>query len=96
MGSVAIFIDGGYLDKVVYFEHANKRLDYDKLVRLMSSPDDLLRAYYYHCLPYQGNPPTQDEKDRFASKQRFYHALTRLTRFQIRLGKLVCRGIDKD
>lgn len=56
MGVSAVFIDGGYIDKVLQFEHAGVRIDYSKLVRQMVQPDELLRAYYYHCLPYQGNP----------------------------------------
>jgi len=96
MGCTAIFIDGGYLDKVVYYEHSNKRIDYDKLAKEMAKPDELLRTYYYHCLPYQSNPPTEEEKSRFASKQRFMQALTRLPRFQVRLGKLAYRGTDQN
>ena len=95
MGQVAIFLDGGYMDKVMFHDHGNKRLDYAKLVAEMSKPDDILRAYYYHCLPYQSNPPTPEENSRFASKQRFNMALSRLPHFQVRLGKLVCRGIDQ-
>jgi uncharacterized LabA/DUF88 family protein len=96
MGRVAIFLDGGYLDKVVYFDHANKRLDFEKLIGEMAKPDDLIRCYYYHCLPYQSNPPAEEERKRFASKQKFFHALSHLSRFQVRLGKLVSRGIDQN
>jgi len=95
MGQVAIFIDGGYLDKVVYFDHANKRLDYEKLANELAKPDELFRSYYYHCLPYQSNPPTVEESQRFASRQKFYSALSLLPRFQVRLGKLVFRGINE-
>ncbi len=96
MGQVAIFIDGGYLDKVTFYDHKNVRLDYKKLIDEMTQPDELIRAYYYHCLPYQSNPPTVDENNRFSSKQKFYHALSMLPRFQIRLGKLVCRGVSQN
>lgn len=94
MGVTAVFIDAGYLDKVLYRDHANARVDYEKLARLMSQPDDLLRAYYYHCMPYQSNPPTGDESARYASKHRFITALSLLPRFEVRLGRLVHRGID--
>jgi uncharacterized LabA/DUF88 family protein len=60
----------------------------------MSQPDDLLRAYYYHCMPYQGNPPTEEERTRYASRHRFTTALTLLPRFEVRLGRLVLRGRD--
>ena len=96
MGQVTVFMDGGYMDKVMFYDHGNKRLDYGKLVSVMAQPDDLLRAYYYHCLPYQSNPPTEEESQRFAAKQKFYTALNRLPRFQVRLGKLVYRGIAQN
>ena len=65
MGVTAAFLDGGYLDKVLRFVHPTARIDFQKLVRLMADPDELLRAYYYHCLPYQSNPPTDEERARF-------------------------------
>lgn len=68
MGQVAVFIDGGYLDKVVYYDHQNKRLDYEKLVAEIAKPDELLRTYYYHCWPYQSNPPTPEESQRFKAE----------------------------
>jgi len=58
----------------------------------LAAPDDLLRTYYYHCMPYQSNPPTKDEAERFGSMQRFCSRLTRLDRFQVRLGQLAYRG----
>jgi uncharacterized LabA/DUF88 family protein len=94
MGVTAVFIDAGYLDKVLYRDHANARVDYEKLAKLMSQPDDLLRAHYYHCMPYQGNPPTPEESARYASKHKFVTALSLLPRFEVRLGRLVLRGND--
>jgi len=95
MGTVAIFIDGGYLDKVMYHDHGNARLDFQKLTAEISRPDELLRTYYYHCPPYQSNPPSPEERQRFASRQRFFAALARLPHFQVRLGKLVYKGTDQ-
>ena len=51
MGTTAVFIDGGYLDKVLHYDHSNQRIDYEKFSQLMSGDDELLRTYYYHCLP---------------------------------------------
>jgi len=79
----------------MYFDHNNKRLDFQKLTIDIAAPDELLRTYYYHCLPYQSDPPTPEERQRFASRQRFFAALSRLPHFQVRLGKLVCRGVDQ-
>ena len=96
MGVTAVFIDGGYLDKVLYREHANARIDFEKLSKLMAGSDELLRPYYYHCMPYQGNPPTPEESARYASRHRFTTRLSLLPRFEVRLGRLVCRGVDRN
>ena len=94
MGVAAVFLDGGYLDKIVFHDHKNQRIDYGRLVNEMAAPDALLRAYYYHCLPYQGNPPTEDERSRYAARHRFVTALQLIPRFEVRLGKLAFRGRD--
>lgn len=91
MEKVCVFIDGGYLDKVI--ENAgNKRVDYGKLARKLCSGNNFIRAYYYHCLPYQSNPATPDEISRFSRASAFYDRLKGLDRFQIRMGKLAKRG----
>lgn len=96
MGTVAIFLDGGYVQKVLEYDFRSQRIDFQKLVEEMAKPDDLLRAYYYHCLPYQSNPPTEEEKQRYAKAHRFMTALSYKPRFEVRLGKLAYRGLDKD
>ena len=95
MSVTAVFIDGGYLDKVLYHDHANRRIDYARLVGAMTGDGELLRAYYYNCLPYQSSPPTEEEKRRYAAKHRFITALLHLPRFDVRLGKLAYRGRDE-
>jgi len=64
MRRVATFIDGGYLDKVLRHELKGVRIDYAAFSRQILAqihPDAYaLRTYYYHCLPYQSNPPTQE------------------------------------
>ena len=94
MGIAAVFIDGGYLDKVLEHDHSGSRIDYGKLAHAMCSPDKLLRAYYYHCLPYRSNPPTPEERLRYRNKHGFTTKLSHLPRFEVRLGKLVYRGND--
>lgn len=101
MARLAIFIDGGYIDKVAQSEF-NIRLDYGKLsdeiaaeVRSRSVEGiDLLRTFYYNCAPYQSNPPTAEEADRFGKARAFYSALGRLPRYQVREGRLAYRGMD--
>jgi uncharacterized LabA/DUF88 family protein len=94
MGVVAAFIDGGYLDKITQFE--KQRVDYQKLVAEMAGNDELLRAHYYHCMPYQSDPATAEESERFAKMDGFLAALRRLPRFEIRLGRLALRGKDAE
>jgi uncharacterized LabA/DUF88 family protein len=89
---VAIFIDGGYLEKVIKNEFGGLPIDFAKLVEVLAGGRELLRSYYYNCLPYQSNPPTPEESERFAKKERFFSYLRRLPRFSVRLGKLALRG----
>lgn len=85
---IACFIDGGYLDKVLLKAFNRTRIDYSKLSLWMANGDELFRTYYYHCLPYQGNPPTPEESKRYANALRFIDGLRRIDRFTVRLGKL--------
>jgi uncharacterized LabA/DUF88 family protein len=96
MGTAAAFLDGGYVEKVLHYDHNEPKIDFEKLVRIMVKPDELLRAYYYHCLPYQSNPPTEEERKRYAARHRFITALSFLPRFEVRLGQLAFRGIDAE
>lgn len=96
MGTAAAFIDGGYVEKVLKYDHNLASVDFSKLVQEMIAPHELLRAYYYHCLPYQSNPPTQEEKERYAARHRFTTALSYLPHFEVRLGRLAYRGINSE
>jgi len=93
---IAVFIDGGYLDRICMDEFGGVRIDLERFSYAMAGDIPHLRTYYYHCLPYQGQPPTEDEKLRFANKQRFFNALERIDRFKVRLGKLKYRGQTPD
>jgi uncharacterized LabA/DUF88 family protein len=90
----AIFIDGGYLDKVLKHEHGSARVDYDKLATEMASGLTRFRAYYYHCRRWQ--PPNPTDADRLAQKNqdRFLERIGRLPNFEVRLGQLKVRGKD--
>nr|MBC8362604.1 NYN domain-containing protein [Candidatus Desulfatibia profunda] len=94
MEKVSVFIDGGYLDHII--QDIGKKVDYSKLARKLCGSDNFMRAYYYHCLPYQSDPPTEEEKTRFSKASAFFDRLKRLDRFQIRLGKLAKRGNYSD
>ena len=94
MAFSAVFIDGGYLEKVLQQDHDKPKIDFQKLAHKMGEPNELLRAYYYHCLPYQSNPPTPEEQFRYARRHRFTTALSYLPKFEVRLGELAYRGED--
>jgi uncharacterized LabA/DUF88 family protein len=88
MAKCAILIDGGYLDKVMINDFSGARVDIAKLGDELASPDERLRTYLYDCMPYTSNPPTEDEKRRYAARAKYISALKRLPRFQFRQGKL--------
>ena len=94
MGICAVYLDAAYIEKVLSAEYPRMRIDYGLLAREMAGRDELLRAHYYHCLPYQSDPPTEDEKERYRRKYRFIDALNYVPRFQIRLGQLAIIGED--
>jgi len=76
MHRVSVFIDGAYLDHVLEEKRQGKRVDYNALIHNIvgrtSTDREITRIYYYHCLPYQHNPPSEDESKRFSKAQRFF------------------------
>jgi hypothetical protein len=82
---IAIFVDGGYLEKIIKNEFSEVPIDFSKLVEILVGGRELLRTYYYNCLPYQSNSPTPEESERFAKKERFFSYLRSLPRFSVRL-----------
>lgn len=88
----AIFIDGAYLDYVLRDEFDSAQIDYRALSEKLAGDADILRTYYYHCPPFQSNPPTQEERERYSAQRSFYDALDRLPRYSVRLGRLARRG----
>ena len=103
MARLAIFLDGGYVDKI-FNEEFSVRIDYRKLSEKIlgeiaaktAEPIDLLRTLYYHCLPYQGNPPSEEEARRYGQARKFFDALRYLDRFEVREGRLARIGFDRN
>ncbi len=95
--SLNIFIDGGFLEKV-FAKLGEPKIDYLRLYSWISRQVMIprLRTYYYHCLPYQNHPPTQEEKERFSKKQRFFNKISSLPRSEVRLGSLAYRGRSEE
>jgi uncharacterized LabA/DUF88 family protein len=86
---VAIFIDGGYLSKVL--RQYGHRIDLGKFSLEIAGSREILRTYYYDCLPYQSSPPSGEEAARFSKVQSFHRALKSLDRYEVRLGRLAKR-----
>ena len=61
----AVFIDGGYLMKVLKEEFGSPGVDFKKLAEEMAGDHDIFRAYYYNCMPHQGTTPTVEEQQRY-------------------------------
>jgi uncharacterized LabA/DUF88 family protein len=94
MSRTAIFIDGAYLQFVLKEEFSSPKIDFHLLAQKVAGGREILRTYYYDCLPYQSPNPTKEENERFGKKQRFFSALEKNPRFQVRQGRLEFRGRD--
>lgn len=102
MARLAIYIDGGYIAKLgasfrtwVDFEKLSARIR-DGVAADTPEPLDVVRTYFYDCLPYQHDPPTPEEAQRFGQRRRFFAALRKLPRFAVREGRLMYRGDDAE
>lgn len=84
---IAVFIDGAYVDSVMRREFPGCKIDIQKLVLRICGERELLRAYYCDSPPWQGTPPSDDDRRRASHKDRYFAALRRLPRFEVRLGK---------
>jgi hypothetical protein len=78
---LAIFIDGGYFEKIIKNEFGEILIDFAKLVEALTDGKELLRTYYYNCLPYQSNRPTKEESERFAKKREVFFLFKKLASF---------------
>ena len=103
MARLATFIDAGYVNSLAR-DTFRLRIDYERFSNRIreliaantTEPLDLLRTYYYDCLPYQSDPPTQEQAARVGRTRRFFAALRNLSSFTVREGRLVIRGHDSN
>ncbi len=87
MERAAVFIDIGYFGKVLKHCFGEPRINFELFSDLLCGEKERFRTYVYDCAPYEGNPPTEEEQRRTANHERFVNSLTRLNRFEVRLGK---------
>lgn len=92
MDKGAIFIDGGYLNRILKEKFKGMAsINYlglcDELCKKVQV--ERLRTYYYTCAPIV-RPQCKEDRKRMAAAQEFMSYIKRLPRFEIRLGKLQC------
>ena len=88
----AVFIDGGYFDVILIEKFDWARINYERLSNLLCGEYERWSTFYYHCTPWQDDPPTDEQRRKLSQMQKFLTALKRSPRFEIRLGKLVMRS----
>jgi len=88
MDKASVFIDGGYLARVLKDEYGEAAIDFGVLSEKLCKGCERLRTYYYTCMPYQSSPPSSEERARYAAMDKFIYSLKKIPRFEVRLGKL--------
>lgn len=93
MEKAAIFIDGGYLNRVLKNNFNGFDIDYLKFCNFACEllRAERLRTYYYNCMPIKRKDNDLDEK-RYQGVQKFFAKLKRLPRFEVKLGRLQLIG----
>ena len=102
MIDLAIFIDGGYLNSLVFREYQT-RLDMGKVISRIkfvvgdreNGKVDLFQAFFYDSMPFSGLLPTQADLKIAENKKRFVVAMENLPDCTVRLGKTSYRGSDQ-
>lgn len=85
----AIFIDGGYLSKIVKKFFPTARIDLLKFSENLCVDYERVQSYYYNCMPYQSGYPTLEERRRYARMDRFINIVRGLDKFTVQLGRLL-------
>lgn len=83
-----ILIDGGYYDSINYFlrETKGERIDLGRLSNNLCEVFEIehLRTIFYHAYPYQGEEPTDEEKEKYGRALRFFNLIDRLKKHQFK------------
>jgi uncharacterized LabA/DUF88 family protein len=92
-----LFIDGAYLEKGTYNNQRKLKIDFNKLILYLEKEtkgDNIVRTYYYHAMPYISKIPTDEEKNKQISKEKFVSYLKKIPKLEIRKGKVVKRNTE--
>lgn len=82
---VAVFIDNGYIEASLPHGY---QMDFLTFSRQACGDRERLRTYVYDCMPWQSDPPTDAEYERYERYSQFVEAIETKPRFQMRLGEL--------
>jgi uncharacterized LabA/DUF88 family protein len=93
LDSTGVFIDGGYLSKVLK-EFGYPKVSFQKLAKWACGETKLYRAFYYNCLPWQPPVPTPESQEEFGKMQSFFYTIGKIPRLTVRQGKLQFKGYD--
>ena len=103
MARLATFIDAAYSNALardtfrIWIDYGKFSIKIHEVIsNNTAEPLDLLRTYYYDCLPYQANPPTPEQSERVRRTRRLFVALRNLRSFNVREGRIAFRGYDSD
>ena len=91
MINTLVFIDEGFLDKLSLFFGDKKRIKFDKFnfAKKISQKEGLFcqHLFYYTAPPFQGTPPTIDERKRKEGYDKFIRSLSRNKNITVREGR---------
>ena len=88
MDRSVVFLDGAHIEYLLKEHFNGQRINYEGFVSKIAAGSSVVRTYYYHCPPYQSDQPTEEEREMLSGKKNFFDALSKFSRFQLRLGKL--------
>jgi uncharacterized LabA/DUF88 family protein len=90
----AIFIDGGYLNRVLKDNFAEADFDLLKFCEKIcgDTGTSRLRTYYYHCLPVLRKGFENKDREKIRRMESYLTKLKRLPRFEVKLGRLQIIG----
>lgn len=93
MKRIMIFIDGSNLYHGAKAVLGEAKLDFEKLIEKLVSLDrdrELVRTYYYNAVL-----DMKDDENGYKAQQRFFHRLSFIPNFEVKLGRLEKHGDKK-